>query len=500
LTLVVFDKFRDAATRLPMVDDVIGFDVDSLSARLDARRGDLPTAYGYIRSFLRHPLLQKVDDLYNLSHTPLSATLCRLMRPANTFGMQCTPSGRTTVRGEWFNYLLSVMSNRRLNPFNLSEIYLRMNGQGGDHSGLEFTITEDDRSAARALLEAAGIGMNERYVVLQPGASSASRQWPAASFADLARRLANAKYRAVITGSVSEETLAAQIAANSAQNAVSLAGKTNVGTLTAVLEGAERVISNDTGTIHLSAAVQTPAIGIYLGPASAKDTAPYGDGHIILEADEPCAPCDYQHHCRDYACHRAISPETVFALIVNAGTSLPQVKGARVHRTSLTANGTFRLARLNQPETGHDDALLALYRTLWDALLDGPSPEHDVLLAECSEGLDDLRSILAQAQQSSDAIRREALKPDSDRDRLTALLKGQSVWHNALCEIIASHPDLSPLPRFLLVRASALHADTLKGYLEDLRITMRLFRRGVEILESVCKLSQPSRSSYAVAE
>src|SRR5512141_147483 len=74
LTLIVFDKFREAAERLPMADTVLGFDVDTFAAQLDSRRADIPAAYGQLDAFLRQPAMQGFDEIYNLAHTPLSAT------------------------------------------------------------------------------------------------------------------------------------------------------------------------------------------------------------------------------------------------------------------------------------------------------------------------------------------------------------------------------------------------------------------------------------------
>ena len=503
LTLIVFEKFRDAAAHLPMVDTVLGFDVDGLAPRLASKRGDLAEAYAYMRAFLQGPMLQDVDEIYNLSHTPLSATLCHLVRAKKIVGLQRTASGRITLQGDWFTYLFSIMRERRLNPFNLVEICNRMNPALSGKHHLEFTITADDRRAAREMLSHAGIEPNERYVVLQPGASSAIRQWPARSFGELSKRFAGAGLRTVLVGSKEERTLSETVLASADGKVVTLAGLTDIGTLAAVLSGGERLVSNDTGTIHLAAAVQTPAIGLYVGPASAKDTAPYGDGHIIIEPDLPCAPCGYHHACHDLICHRSISVEQVFALAMSPACDVERVsagmQGIRVMRTAISDTGAFVLQRLNSPLHNTDDALVECYRAFWMSLLGEADSRNTVFEPKWRDAVEELRGICQCARQALNELRREASRVHPDPATLTTRLKSQAVWHESLRRFAERYPLLAPLPRFLLVRITTMHAENIAQFIKDAEATARLFERGVELLATVCESRPEAGRIYAAA-
>lgn len=101
-------------------------------------------------------------------------------------------------------------------------------------------------------------------VVVHPGASVAARRWPAARFAEVARRLAAAGHRVVVTGSEGERDLAAAVAAGAGLPEESvLAGRLDLTELAALVAGAALVVSNDTGVGHLATAYRTPSVVLF---------------------------------------------------------------------------------------------------------------------------------------------------------------------------------------------------------------------------------------------
>jgi ADP-heptose:LPS heptosyltransferase len=507
LTTVVFNAFADVARRLPMVDDVVVFDVDRWVPLLDARRGDLQSAFADATEFLGDARLTDVDVLYNLAHTPQSATLCALMRPRQAHGRIGLDDGQMIVRGEWFNYLFSIMDERTFNPFNLVEIYLRVgSGRRAAHA-LELRVSDEDRREAARLLLEAGIRPDARYVVLQPGASSRSRQWPPAYFAQLASLLHMRGLAVVVVGSRDEEPLAENIVCLSRQHAVSLAGKTDVGTLAAVLEGAHRLVSNDTGTIHLAAAVGTPAVGVYLGPAAAKDTAPYGNGHVVIEADLPCAPCGYRDTCQTFSCHRRVTVDAVFRLCMASAQSLDEtartLTGMRVYRTQVDDRGEFSLRALNDPVAGPDFALLDFYRVFWDNLLNARPARGDRLNAPRAEtrpawrqGVESLRTILESAERWLFALLEEARKPAADVRRLLSLMRVKITVQNDLRRHAENFPQLAPVSRYLIVRLVSVRTGALREHLDDLSGLLETFENAVALLTAASSVSIGERREH----
>ena len=503
LTTIVFNAFADVARRLPMVDDVIVFDVDRWVPLLDGRRGEIHSAYGDVTAFLSDSRLTGVDVLYNLAHTPQSATLCALMRPRQAHGRIRLGDGQMIVRGEWFNYLFSVMDERALNPFNLVEIYLRADPDRRATHALELCVSDEDRRGAARLLLEAGIQPDKRYVVLQPGASSRSRQWPPACFAQLASLLHAQGFGVVVVGSREENTLAENIVSLSQQQAVSLAGKTDVGTLAAVLEGAHRLVSNDTGTIHLAAAVGTPGIGIYLGPAAAKDTAPYGSSHVVIEADLPCAPCGYRDTCRTFSCHRQITVDIVFHLCMADEQCLDEaartLAGVRIYRTQVDRRGEFSLEKLNHPVTAPDFALLDFYRSFWDSLLNETltgGAAHAKARPEWQPGVESLRTVLECAERWLFALLDEARKPVPNVQRLSSLLQGTSSLQNDLRRHAENFAPLAPVSRYLLVRMMSLRGGGLREHLEDLSRLLETFENAVALLTPAAAARSAERRKH----
>ncbi|MBU0509629.1 glycosyltransferase family 9 protein [bacterium] len=508
LTLIVLSKFMDVAARLPMVDRVVEFDVDRLVQELDGQRGNLSEAYRVAREFIRDHNLEPLDVLYNLAHTRQSAMLCALLKSRNVYGISRSQTGRVRVHGEWFNYLFSIMQDRGLNPFNLVEIYQRF-GPGRLHSKrLEFEVSERDRKAAAELLSEEGVPNDSKIIVLQPGASSPSRQWPCESFAQCAAELRRRGFIPVLTGSSEEIALAEQIVANSSHAAVSLAGRTPIGVLAAILERATRLISNDTGTIHLAAAVGTPAIGIFIGPASAKDTAPYGNGHVILEPDIDCAPCGYHDQCACPRCGREITVNHVLDLALTSSGKILEygrnLRGIRVYVTQVDSDGRFRLQAANRPHTSSDPAVLDFYRDFWDTLLDS-SPTSGMCAASRSDqanqrlanGLRELRKIFWRAESSVKRLQGMASREKWDARELSVAVEEQMKWQEELRALMQRHPLCASFPRFLLTRMTTVNCDDVNGHIMDMSGTLRLFQRGMELLESLLGIETVTDAALA---
>lgn len=139
--------------------------------------------------------------------------------------------------------------------------YLELAESVGAHAGSvqpRVQVTANDRDELRAALP----GLREPYAVLHPGASDVRRRWPAAKMAALADTLSARGLRVLITGTRTEGELVESVVRR-ARAAENVCGHLSLPALTALLDGAALVVSNDTGPLHLARAVGTPTIGIY---------------------------------------------------------------------------------------------------------------------------------------------------------------------------------------------------------------------------------------------
>jgi hypothetical protein len=122
-------------------------------------------------------------------------------------------------------------------------------------------------------------------------------------------------------------------------------GKTQIGDLPGLLKSCDLLVSNDTGTIHIAAAVGTRALGIYFSTAYFAETAPYGEGHVVLQAELPCCPCTPTERCSEIRCRDVIGADIVrlaVEMMLDGKTSLNvNAPMLSAYRSSFLANGTL---------------------------------------------------------------------------------------------------------------------------------------------------------------
>jgi lipopolysaccharide heptosyltransferase I len=149
-----------------------------------------------------------------------------------------------------------------------------------------------------------------KYAVFVPGARWHTKKWPPEKFGRLAGLL---PFTVVVVGGKSDIDLGNKIVRLSGGKAVSLAGSTDLRQLIKILQGAEFVVSNDSGPMHIAAALGRRVYALF-GPTEASRTGPYGKGHLIIRADVECSPC-FRKKCNDLKCMERLSVQQVFQAI-----------------------------------------------------------------------------------------------------------------------------------------------------------------------------------------
>lgn len=161
-------------------------------------------------------------------------------------------------------------------------------------------------------------------VALAPGAVGPSKRWPTAYYADLAQRLAADGAWVWIIGGPGEKEIAAQIVRTHQGGIRDLTGPDLRNAILA-LAAANAAVSNDSGLLHVAAALGTPAVGIF-GPTSPWHWAPLNPIAAVIEttSELPCRPC-HKPVCRlgHHLCMRDISVDQVSAAIRQATLALP---------------------------------------------------------------------------------------------------------------------------------------------------------------------------------
>ncbi|HEY7471252.1 MAG TPA: glycosyltransferase family 9 protein [Gemmatimonadota bacterium] len=173
-----------------------------------------------------------------------------------------------------------------------------------------------DVAAVDALFAEAGLrpGGEAPIVGLVPGAHASSRRWPAERFAELATRLGRDGARVVVLGSGAERELAARVSGAARPTAADWSGRTPLPVLAECFRRLDFLVTNDTGPMHLAAAVGTPLLDL-CGAANEVVTGPRGRGSEVVVHPIHCRPCVKNTCAYNLGCMTGIGVDRVHDLV-----------------------------------------------------------------------------------------------------------------------------------------------------------------------------------------
>lgn len=179
-----------------------------------------------------------------------------------------------------------------------------------DKPRFEFRLQEEDTAAVQELCRRRGFSVDRPWIAMNIGARWPTKRWPPASFAAVVDQLHDA-YRGpvVMIGGADERAYTNELRSLTNRPFIDLSGEIPLGHLPALLSKATALITNDSGPMHIAAALGIPVVAIF-GPTSAARTGPYGDGHQVLTSRIPCSPC-FSRVCRhdpELECLHLIKP------------------------------------------------------------------------------------------------------------------------------------------------------------------------------------------------
>ena len=183
-------------------------------------------------------------------------------------------------------------------------------GARAEDERLSIAIPDTVHSAVDALLSGL-IDKGRRLVVIHAGATAASRRYQPEGFAIVARRLVEEfGYEVIFTGTEPERSLVEEIQAEMGAPSHSLVGALSLPAFAAVLARASLLVSNNTGAVHVAAAVGTPVVDLYA--LTNPQHTPWHVPHRVLFEDVPCKYC-YKSVCPEghHNCLRLVEPDRV---------------------------------------------------------------------------------------------------------------------------------------------------------------------------------------------
>lgn len=183
-------------------------------------------------------------------------------------------------------------------------------------SHTEVSLTAEEREWAERYLDQRGVPSGQPFIVIHPGGNflTVSRQWPAANFSSLIAEIHHQwGYPIVLTGVAEERPTIDAITGSVDAPVLDLCAMFSIRELSAVIERAALLISNDTGPLHLAQALGTPAVAI-LGPTSA-DVVGIASTTRVARVDISCSPCAFSNGWK--ACSNPVQWQCLSALTVD---------------------------------------------------------------------------------------------------------------------------------------------------------------------------------------
>jgi len=179
---------------------------------------------------------------------------------------------------------------------------------------IRLRVDGDSRGRAEDRLRGAGAREGTFRVALGPGAAyGAAKCWPPDRYAALADRLiADGDADVILFGTVAEREVAQRIARGMQHRPIVLVGETSIGELPALLSLCHLFIGNDSGAMHLAAAVGLPVVGIF-GPTDPAGTAALAPHFQLVRQPVSCSPCFLRRCPVDHRCMKRIEVDAVYA-------------------------------------------------------------------------------------------------------------------------------------------------------------------------------------------
>jgi lipopolysaccharide heptosyltransferase II len=155
---------------------------------------------------------------------------------------------------------------------------------------MRFALRDQDHAQLDAVLGEAAVDLRAPWIAVHVGATAASRRWPPQRFGQAAEAIAqDSGCQVLYTGSTGEQPLIEQARQAMRRPSVSLAGRLSLGALGALIARSQLLLSNNSGPVHLAAALGTPVVDLYA--LTNPQHTPWAVPSRVLNVDVPCRNC-----------------------------------------------------------------------------------------------------------------------------------------------------------------------------------------------------------------
>jgi len=501
ITVLVEKQFAEVCSVIPNIDEIIGIDLGFTCRSIAREQDGIVDAFEYVTELVTDLRSRNFDYCLNMSSSAYTALLLNLIGINRNGGWTSDEEGYRVIESDWARlFATSVFhQNRHFNSLNLVDVF-RCSADIEDHPRrLLINVQPECVEYCDELIQDAGYTNTGPLVAVQAGASQGKRQWAPEKFVRLIQILVNQhNARVVLTGSAKERGIIDPIVAGCASpNVVSVAGKTSVPQLAALLKKADILVTGDTGPMHMAVAVETAVVSMFLASAFGFETGPYSEGNLVLQPVIGCGPCNPNKPCARPDCHDTISPELMAYLTMRrlSGdfTSVPadiaDPKQVIVYRSAFDEYGFCDLFPINSPAPDNFSRYRNAYRKLWLDDLAGyeqaSSQASGSKLRILGEHIDGLAEI-ARAAEKGQGLISELVRLVKDLSapavELGLVNKELSELDRQIEELGFHYGPLAPISRMFVFAKENLHgsdpldlASQMNRVYEDLERRCRKF-------------------------
>ena len=497
LILVGRKKFLATLTFLlpKTFDKIYALDYDQIVHPLEGQAPSLRDALQRLRQWLDSINQETIDVVVNLSFSPSSSYLTKLISAKHYLGLTRRNNGELDIAGSWAQYIYATTMAGPLNPFSIIDLYQMMLSPSHDLTKNDEIMPEEQHSASRDATIwrpyhlPQDWAQREFTLVVHPFASHGKKTWKIHKWGEVIYKIAKniPSLKIVIVGGpqdvkdghqLEDMALIKQVMAQVDWQI----GKTSLAQLHKILSLARLLLAPDSMAQQLSMFTKTPAVILALGCVRPIETTAYAPYNLILSPRRGCFPCFLQDGCPDYACHAHLN-ETLVAQVVTEyltsgmfdlakfkqDNSAYYLEGISLWASEISPNSLFNLRPLIG---GQDirDIFRQLYRVVFSydlAQLEGTVPFPHIsggireLLAKHQAGLKYLADLAQFGKQYSQAIIQELALAHPAIEKIKELTQKISEIEDLQNILKKTYPYLAPLIDLGTVRKAHLTGSNL---------------------------------------
>lgn len=469
-------------------------------------------ALALLQSDLAPVVSRQWDWVINFSFSFPSALLTFMTHGKRCSGFYATEKREYLSKDRWFAYSLSAFPNRKLSVFNWVDINRNIVGARGGSRALHFPLRKEEVARARDQVQRFRSAHNE-LIGIHPGASGNHKRWPIENFIQVTKRLVENNGQGIlIFGDQTEQNLGRQLEDALGSHALNLAGRTSLPETAAFMSQCSLIVCNDSGPMHLAAAVGTPILALFFSTHFV-ETGPYGENHLVMHPVIDCFPCQGTAACADRRCLDGVPVEAVeelinrrhnvtkslaslpegypFAIAVNRSRFDPWgfLEWVPAFKRPFTLNTLIKLIyrlTLISHLTDHDVEEKCAFNYVRDVLsfFDPPSD-----MGQCREQLQDfleqinrLETLLTETRDLCAELIKVSSAGDSNTESIRLLGKKLGAKENALLNQSSPHLDL--IARFIGMQRDNLDE---RDFLKLATQSIKLYTESIELVSGLEK-------------